>query len=160
MEDAQQVGQQAHERDATEDEIKLGAAREVGALVGGRDRDPGDAEHDRRHRDVLVAARALAEHPLSGEHQHEQAGGERGLNDDQGREFERDHLQRPAEHRERRAEQPAFAPQQSRRERESQVCLCGRLLGVHRLEGDPYAVEDRGTDRREQPKDEIAHDRR
>lgn len=160
MEDAQQVWQQAHERDATEDEIELGTAREVGVLVGGRDRDPSYSEHDRRHRDVLVAACALAEHPLSGEHQHEQARGQRGLNDDQGREFEGEHLQRPAEHRERRAEQPAFAPQQPRRQRKSQVRLCGRLLGIHRLEGDPYAVEDRGADRREQPKDEIAHDRR
>jgi len=56
-------------------------------------------DHDRRHRDVLVSTRVLAEHPLTDEHQHEQSRCERGLYHDQRREQQRDHLQRPTEDR-------------------------------------------------------------
>lgn len=161
VKEAQQIWQQADERESAKDEIEIGAACDgVVGLARRRDRDARDPEHDCRHRDVLVAARGLAEHPLAHEHQHEQPGGERRLHDDQRRVSQREHLQRPAKHREPGAKEPAPSPQQPYREREPQVRVRGRLLGVHRLEGDPYAVQDRGADRREQPKDEIDHDRR
>ena len=95
------------------------------------------ADHDRRHREVLVPARVLAEHPLSHEHQHEQARGERGLHDDQWREQQRDHLQRPTEDRQARAEHPTSAPEEAPDEGQAQMLLAGRLLGVHRLQRDP-----------------------
>ncbi len=66
--------------------------------------------HDRADRHVLVAPGALAQHPLGEEHQHQQAGRERRLHDDQRSEQQRDDLQRPAEDREAGAEQPARAP--------------------------------------------------
>jgi len=96
-----------------------------------------DADDDRQHGHVLVAAGALFEHPLAGEHQHQQPGGQRGLHDGQRRQHQRDDLQREAEDREARPEQPAPPPDQSPGEREAQVLLVGRLLRVHRLQGDP-----------------------
>ncbi len=95
------------------------------------------SDHDRRHRDVLVASGVLAEHPLSQEHQHEQTGGERGLHHDQWREQQRDHLQRPAEDRQARPEHPAPPSDQSPDQRQAQVLLARGFLGVHRLQGDP-----------------------
>jgi len=95
------------------------------------------ADHDRRHRDVLVGAGVLAKHPLAEEHQHEQAGRERRLHHHERREQQRDHLQRPAEDRQARAEHPTSAPDEAPHQRQAQVLLVGRLLGVHRLERDP-----------------------
>jgi len=65
----------------------------------GEERRAHDADDDRAHRDVLVAAGVLVEHPLGQEHQHEQAKREGGLDYDQRGEHQRHHLQRPAEHR-------------------------------------------------------------
>lgn len=158
VEEAQDVGQQAHDREAAEHDVERSSAGVVGAAAGRRKRDPGDPDHDRRHREMLTAACTLAQHPLAHDHQHEQACGERRLHDHERRVFEGDHLQRPAEHGQPCAEQPASASEQPRGEREPQVRVRGRLLGVHRLKRDPYAVEDRGADRREQPKDEIDHE--
>ena len=94
-------------------------------------------DHDRRHRDVLVAPGVLAEHPLAHEHQHEQAGGERGLHHHQRREQQREHLQWPAEDRQARPKHPAPAPDQPPDQGQAQMLLAGRFLGVHRLQGDP-----------------------
>jgi hypothetical protein len=96
-----------------------------------------DAKHDRGHRDALVAPGALPEHALSDRQQHQQARGERGLHDHQGREQQREDLQRPAEDREAGAEQPTGALEESRDERDAQVLLVGRLPGIQRLQGDP-----------------------
>jgi hypothetical protein len=79
----------------------------------------------------------LAEHPLTDEHQHEQARGERGLHHDQRREQQRDHLQRPTEDRQARAEHPAPTLDQAPDQRQAQVVAVRRLLGVHCLERDP-----------------------
>lgn len=161
MKEAQQIRQQADERDAAKHDVQLRAARVFGVgLIWRGDRDARDPDDDRGHRDVLVSSRRLSKHALAREHQHEQARGERRLHDDQRHELEREHLQRPAKHREPGAKEPAPSAQQPRREREPQMGLRGRLLRVHRLEGDAYAVEDRGANRREQPKDEMDHDRR
>ncbi len=84
-----------------------------------------------------MSAGVLAEHPLPHEHQHEQARGERGLHDDQRRQQQRDHLQRPAEDRQARAEHPAPALDQAPDERQAQMLLPGSFLGVHRLQRDP-----------------------
>jgi hypothetical protein len=134
----QQVGQQAgggeHEQH-DQDRQALGGV--TGAARWRAQPRPDHADHDRRHRGVLVYARVLAEHPLPDEHQHEQARGERGLHDDQWREQQRDHLQRPAEDRQARAEHPASALDQPPDQRQAQMLLAGRLLGVHRLQRDP-----------------------
>lgn len=95
------------------------------------------ADHDRAHREVLAAPRVLVQHPLREEHQHEQTGCERRLHDDERREQQRDDLQRPAEDRETRAEQPACAAQQAPGEREAQMLAGRRVLGVERLQRDP-----------------------
>ncbi len=77
------------------------------------------------------------QHALRQEHQHEQAGRERRLHDDQRSEQQRDDLQWPAEDRQARAKQPARAAHQAPRERQAQMLVVWRLLGVHRLQGDP-----------------------
>ena len=104
---------------------------------GGAHRDARDADHDRAHREVLAPPGVLAEHPLREEYEHYQARRERWLNDDERREQERDDLEREAEYRHPRAEQPARAPQQPPCERQTQVLIVGRVLGLRRLERDP-----------------------
>jgi hypothetical protein len=160
VEETQHVGQQARPRQKRERHVEREVANVFVAAVGRRERNAGDADHDRSHREVLDATSSLAEQALPHEHEHQQAGGERRLHDDQRREDQRDHLQRPAEHREPRAEQPAPASDQPRGKRQPQMVVQRRLLGVHRLIGDPYAVEARGGDRREQTEDELFHARR
>jgi len=86
---------------------------------------------------VLVASGMLAEHPLSQEQQDDQSGGKRGLYHHQRRKQQRDHLQRPAEDRQTRAEHPAPAPDEPPDQRQTQVLLVRRILGVLRLQGDP-----------------------
>jgi hypothetical protein len=105
-----------------------------------RRREQGSAEHadhDRDGRQVLVAPGVLAEYPLAQEQQHQQAGRERRLDNDQWRQQQSHHLERPAQDREPRAHQPAGAPEQSAHQRQPQVLLVRRLPGVHRLQGDP-----------------------
>ena len=101
--------------------------------------EPGSdhADDDRRHGRVLGATGVLVQHALGEEHQHEQAGGQRRLHDDQRREQQRDDLQRPAEDRQAGAEQPARPAQESPHQGETQVLALRSLLGVHRLQGDP-----------------------
>jgi len=135
---AQQVGKQACHGQAEEHEHDRQALGGMARAARRRAQARADhANHDRRHRDVLVASGVLAEHPLTQEHQYEQAGGERRLHHDQRREQQRDHLQRPAEDRQARAQHPAPALDQSPHQRQAQVLLAGRFLGVHRLQSDP-----------------------
>lgn len=156
----QRVWQEAEDTEREQHEQQRLVAGVPGAAGGSGDRRSGDSDDDRDHREVLPPAGALAEHPLSGDHQHEQSRGERRLDDDEWRMFEGDHLQWPSEHRKQRAEQPAPAAEQPCGEREAQMHVGGSLPCVHRLEGDPYAVEDRGADGREHAQDQIDHDRR
>ena len=95
------------------------------------------ADHDCDHREVLVAPGVLAEHSLREEHQHEQSTGERRLHDDERRQQQRDDLQRPAENRQSRAEQPAPTSKQAPDERDAKMLAVRRLLRVHRLQRDP-----------------------
>jgi len=134
---AQQIGQQGDRRQSGEHDRDQAICSGMRCVRGRRQARADHAEHDCAHCDVLVASGVLAEHPLGEEHQHQQAGGERRLHEHQRRQQQRDHLQRPAEDRQACAEQPARAPDQVLGQREAQVLLRGRLLGVHRLERDP-----------------------
>jgi hypothetical protein len=137
-EQAQRVWQQACHREREQDDRDREILRAV-AGVPRRRRQPGadDAKHDRGHRDVLVAPDVLVQHALREEQQHEQAGGQGRLHDDERREQQRDDLQRPADDRQARSEQPAPAAHEAPDERQAQVLAVGRLLGVHRLQRDP-----------------------
>jgi hypothetical protein len=79
----------------------------------------------------------LAEQVLGEEHQHQQAGGEGGLHDDERGQHQRHDLQRPAEDRKAGAGEPAGPPRETPCQSEAQVLLVGGLLGVERLERDP-----------------------
>jgi hypothetical protein len=135
---AQGVGEQSRDAEPEQHERDREVLR---AVAGGsrRRRQAGadHADHDRCHRQVLAPPGVLAQHPLREEHQHEQSGGERRLHDDERREQQRDDLQRPAEDRQRRAEQPARAAQEAPGERQAQVLAGRRVLGVERLQRDP-----------------------
>jgi len=138
VEGAQQVGEQARHGQDEEHERDRQVPGGVACAARRRAQARADhADHDRRHRNVLMPARVLAEHPLSQEHEHEQAGGERGLHHDQRCEQQRDHLQRPAKDRQAGAEHPASTLDQPPDQRQAQVIVAGGLLGVHRLQSDP-----------------------
>lgn len=77
------------------------------------------------------------QHSLCEQHQHEQAGRERGLHDDQRREQQGDDLQRPTEDRQAGAEQPARPAHQPPHERQAQVLPSRSFLRVKRLQGYP-----------------------
>jgi hypothetical protein len=135
---AQQVGQEARAAEPHQHQRDRELLRGVRvASRRSRQRDADDADRDREHGGVLVAPGVLPEHALAEEHQHQQAGRERGLHEHERGQQERHDLQREAEHREPGAEQPAPAPDQPARQLESQVGLVRRLLGVHRLQHDP-----------------------
>lgn len=135
---AQQVGQQTGQAETEQhepDRQPLGGmarATRRGAQAGAD-----HADDDCGDRDVLVAPGVLAEHALSQEQQHDQTGRERRLHHHQRGEQQCQHLQRPAEDRQARAEHPAPAPDQPPDQCQAQVLFRGRLLGVHRLQGDP-----------------------
>jgi hypothetical protein len=137
-EQAQHVGEEAGEREPDKHERDRQVLRAVAGVAWRRRQARADhADHDRRHRQVLAASGVLVQHALREEHQHQQPRGERRLHDDQRREQQRDDLQWPAEYRQARAEQPARAAHQAPGERQAQVLIVGRLLGVHCLQGDP-----------------------
>jgi len=121
-----------HEHDRRREHIRdrCGVARRA---------QPGadDAGDDRQHAEVLVATGALVEHPLAGEHQHEQPGGQRRLDHRERRKDQRQDLQREAQDRQARAEQPAAPADEAHGQRQAQVLVVGSLLCVHRLQGDP-----------------------
>ncbi len=135
---SQQVRQQAREAEADEHERDQELLGVVGGVAGRRaQRRPDHADHDRADGNVLVAAGPLAEHVLADQQQGQQAARESRLDDDEGSEQQRHHLQRPAEDRQARAEQPARALYEAPEEGQPQMLLLGRLSGVHRLQGDP-----------------------
>jgi len=134
---AERVGQQRERADRDEHDGDLPRRRGFGRVGGREQAGPDDAEGDREHARVLVAAGLLVQHALAGDHQHQQPGRERGLHDDKRREHQRHDLQREPEDRHARAEEPAAAPHEPPRKREAQVRVLGRLLGIHRLERDP-----------------------
>jgi hypothetical protein len=105
-----------HARHAQADEHERDRQRLTGVMGvawGGRQRGADHAEHDRRHREILVASRVLVQHPLREEQQYEQSGGQRRLDDHQRSQQQSDHLQGPAQNRESSAEQPANTSDQT-----------------------------------------------
>jgi len=135
---AQQVRQQAREREADEHQRDC---QMLAPLAGAaRWREHGRADHaddDRERREVLVAPGALAQHALPEQQQHQQPGGECRLHHHQRGQQQRHHLQRPAEHRQPGAEQPAGPSQQPTHQRQAQMLLRRRLPRVQCLQGDP-----------------------
>jgi len=110
--------------------------------VAGRARGRGQtgadhADDDRAHGQVLLAPGVLVQHPLGEQHQHEQAGRERGLHDHEWRQQQRNDLQRPTEDRQAGAEQPARPAHEPPRERQAQVLAARSFLRVKRLQGYP-----------------------
>jgi hypothetical protein len=105
----------------------------------GRRREGGShhPDQDRPDGKVLVASGVLSEQALGEQHQHQQPRRERRLDDHERGQHQRHDLKRPAEHREPRAREPARAAGEAPCQREPQLLLVGRLLGVERLQGDP-----------------------
>jgi hypothetical protein len=102
---SQRIREQARDAEPEQHERDREVLRAVAGYPWRRRQAGADhADHDRAHREVLAAPRVLVQHSLREEHQHEQAGCERRLHDDERREQQRDDLQRPAENRQPRAE--------------------------------------------------------
>ncbi len=137
-EQPQRIREQRGNRQPGEHDRDRKGLRAVAGVAGRRRHARSDhADHDCRHRHVLGAPGVLVQHALREEHQHEQPGGQRRLDDHQRREQQRDDLQRPAEDRQAQAEQPTSSADQAPRERQAQVLFVRRLLGVERLQRDP-----------------------
>jgi hypothetical protein len=101
----QQVRQQARERKPEEDERDRQLLARLRSAARRSEQGRADhADHDREHRQVLVAPCALAQHALAQQQQHQQPGGERRLHDHERGQQQRHDLQRPAENRQARAE--------------------------------------------------------
>jgi hypothetical protein len=107
------------------------------AAIRGTQPRADDTHDDRAHRLVLAPSGVLAEHPLTHQHEHQQAGGQSRLHHRQGRQHQRHHLQGPAEDRQSSSQQPAPPGDQAPGESQTQVLLVGHLLGIHSLERDP-----------------------
>jgi len=84
----QHVGEQAGQRQPSQHQRQRAPAG-VGVRARGRAQAGADhAQHDRAHSQVLAPPGVLAEHPLTEDHQHRQAHGQRGLHHDQRRQAE------------------------------------------------------------------------
>lgn len=107
----------------------------VGRGVGGRrERRPQDSQNDRHDGDQLAPAGTLIEHALTEEQQDEQACRKRRLDDDQGREQKSDDLKGKAEDRNAGARKKARPFEQVTGQRQAQMLMARRPLGVHRLQ--------------------------
>jgi len=82
---AQRVGQQAGRAEHDQHHRQGRAAGRVRGAGGREQAGADDAQRDRPHRQVLVTPGVLAQHPLRQQQQHQQAGRERRLHDDQRR---------------------------------------------------------------------------
>lgn len=130
----QQIGDQARDTEAHQHERDRELLRGVGGAARRcEDPRPDHPDHDGAHRVVLISACMLTQHPLGEEHQHKQARRQGRLDHHEGRQQQGDDLQRPAEDRQARPQQPAGTSDQPPDERQAQMLLVGRLLGVHRL---------------------------
>jgi hypothetical protein len=78
---AQQVREQARKTQTDEHERDRQAAGVARGVRGRREGGTDHADHDRPDGQVLVATCVLAEQALGEEHQHQEAGGERRLDD-------------------------------------------------------------------------------
>lgn len=133
----QPIWEQAEDAKGEQDEQQRLVSGVAAAAGRGGERGASDADHDRDHRDVLPPAGALAQHPLARDHEHEQPGRERGLDDDERREQQRSDLEGPPEQRQAGAEQPAALRDEAAHEREAEVRPGRGLLRVHRLQRNP-----------------------
>lgn len=95
------------------------------------------ADDDGGHGGRLTPARVLAEHPLPDKQEHQQPGGQRGLDDDERREQQCRDLQRPSQNGESGPEQPAGADHQLTDQAQAQIVVLTNLPRVHGLQGDP-----------------------
>ncbi len=116
--------------------------------MGGRlardERQDGHARDDGQHRADLPAPDRLAEVPCADDEQRDEPAGERRLDDRQGREQQRERLQRPACNVEPGTRQPARAPREPCQQTDARARLGRHLTRLQRLERDAQVVEQRG----------------
>jgi hypothetical protein len=130
-----QSGQRAGERPAAD--VMRGRLRRDRGQEGDAHNDGGDGHH-------VARADALVERPRPQHEQQHKAEGERRLHDGERGEQQRGGLQRPADHPERRAGQPARTAGETRDERRSQPVGRRHRPSLERLERDAQVVQQGG----------------
>jgi hypothetical protein len=122
--------------------------RPAAEVVRGRGRRDGgearDADDDRRDGEHVARADALMQAPRPQHEQQREAEGERGLHDGERGEQQRGGLQRPAEHPERGAGEPARAARQVPHERRAQLVRGRHHPRLERLQRDAEVVHGGG----------------
>jgi hypothetical protein len=129
------------ERERTEHDREL---RTAAGLVRRLPRDGGedrDAREDDDGRDDLAGADGLAEDPGADDEQRQQPEGQRRLHHREGREGQRERLQRPSEEIEPRPGQPARTAREPQQQRRAQPLGGRRIARIERLEREPDVVE-------------------
>jgi hypothetical protein len=143
-----QSGQRGRER-PTADVLRGGRRRN-----GGEEGHPG---HDRHDRDHVARTDALVERPRPEDEQEHEPEGERGLHDGQRRQQQRGGLQRPSEHPERGAGEPARAPSQAADQRDAQPGRGRDHARLERLQRDAEVVHQGGRARGHGADDDRGH---
>lgn len=141
---AQREWDERQDRDPAEDAGQRHGAGVLGRDVGRDDAQQRHAGQDRGDGGDLAEADALVEVAYPDDQQQDEAEGERGLDDGQRREQQRDRLQRPAGEVEGRSDQPARTADQSCQQRRAQAFVGRRLARVERLQREPGVVERGG----------------
>ena len=131
---AQHVGRQRQRGEGDHGDDHPGPAGDRAALGRG-DGQAGDAGDHERDRDELAGADGLAEHARAEEEQQQQPERERRLDERQWRERQGEHLQRPAEKRERGGGEPARVADELAEQRDAQRMARADPARLQRLEG-------------------------
>jgi hypothetical protein len=137
------IGREGQGPEAAEHGERRPRAGVPGGRRGRQGGQRGHARDDPQCRQHLPRADALSEAAGADGQEHEQAEGERRLDHAQRREQQRDRLQRPPQHVEERAGQPAAPGRQPPQERRAQAVVAVGRPGLERLERDPDVVEAR-----------------
>ncbi len=96
----------------------------------------------------------LAQHACAQDEQDQQPHGQGGLDHHQRGQKQGRHLKRPARDRHPGAGEPPPAAHELAHQRQAQAVGDRNLARVERLEGDPYAVQAGGDDRRTEAEQE------
>lgn len=141
---AQRERHERQDRDPAEDAGQRNGAGVLGRDVGGDDAQQRDAGQDCGDGGDFADADAFVEVAYPDEQQQDKSEGQRGLDDGQRREHQRDRLQRPAREVEARSDQPAPTADQPCQQRRAQAFVGRRLARVERLQRKPDVIERGG----------------
>lgn len=145
------------DRDRAEDAGQRDGAGVLGRDVGRDEAQQRDTGQDRGDGRNLADADAFVEVAYPEDQQQDEAEGQRGLDDGQRREQQRDRLQRPAGEVEARSDQPARTADQPCQQRRAQAFVGRSVARVERLQRQADVVERGGRAGRGDAEQERGH---